>query len=244
MNRNRTAAALLASALLMSGALADEALIRKNIAQRLPDFPKIDEVSRTPMPGLWEVRIGADLLYTDAEGSYLIEGGSIIDTRNRTNLTQQRIAKLTAIKFADLPLKDAMVIKQGNGARKLAVFGDPNCGYCKRLERDLAALKDVTIYTFIYPVLGPDSDAKSRAIWCTKDAMTSWRKWMLDGAAPPRTMGQCNIDAIERNVAFGRKHRINGTPALVFEDGVRVPGAMSAADLERRLIEARQQPKG
>jgi thiol:disulfide interchange protein DsbC len=244
MNRNRTAAALLASALLMSGALADEALIRKNIAQRLPDFPKIDEVSRTPMPGLWEVRIGVDLLYTDAEGSYLIEGGSIIDTRNRTNLTQQRIAKLTAIKFADLPLKDAMVIKQGNGARKLAVFGDPNCGYCKRLERDLAALKDVTIYTFIYPVLGPDSDAKSRAIWCTKDAMTSWRKWMLDGATPPRTMGQCNTDAIERNVAFGRKHRINGTPALVFEDGVRVPGAMSAADLERRLIEARQQPKG
>jgi thiol:disulfide interchange protein DsbC len=243
MNRNRTAAAVLASALLMSGALADEALIRKNIAQRLPDFPKIDEVSRTPMPGLWEVRIGADLLYTDAEGSYLIEGGSIIDTRNRTNLTQQRIAKLTAIKFADLPLKDAMVIKQGNGARKLAVFGDPNCGYCKRLERDLAALKDVTIYTFIYPVLGPDSDAKSRAIWCTKDAMTSWRKWMLDGAAPPRTMGQCNTDAIERNVAFGRKHRINGTPALVFEDGVRVPGAMSAADLEKRLLEARQ-PRG
>lgn len=243
MNPTRTAVALLASALFAAGALADEAVIRKNIAQRLPDFPKIDEVSRTPMPGLWEVRVGVDLLYTDAEGSYLIEGGSIIDTRNRTNLTQQRIAKLTAIKFADLPLKDAMVIKQGNGTRKLAVFGDPNCGYCKRLERDLAALKDVTIYTFIYPVLGADSEVKSRAIWCTKDPMTNWRKWMIDGTVPPRAMGECNTGAIERNAAFGRKHRINGTPALVFEDGVRVPGAMSATDLEKRLVEARG-PKG
>ncbi len=243
MKPTRLAGALLAATLLMASALADEAVIRRNIAQHLPDFPKIDEVSKTPMPGVWEVRIGADLLYTDAEGSYLIEGGSIIDARNRTNLTQQRIAKLTAIKFADLPLKDAMVIKQGSGARKLAVFGDPNCGYCKRLERDLAALKDVTIYTFIYPVLGADSDAKSRAIWCTKDAMANWRKWMIDGAAPPRAMGECNTGAIERNVAFGRKHRINGTPALVFEDGVRVPGAMSAADLEKRLVEARP-PKG
>lgn len=243
MNPTRTVVALLAAASFAAGALADEAVIRKNIAQRLPDFPKIDEVSKTPMPGLWEVRIGVDLLYTDAEGTYLIEGGSIIDTRSRSNLTQQRIAKLTAIRFEDLPLKDALVIKQGSGARKLAVFGDPNCGYCKRLERDLQALKDVTIYTFIYPVLGADSDAKSRAIWCTKDAMANWRKWMIDGAAPPRAMGECDTGAIERNVAFGRKHRINGTPALVFEDGVRVPGAMPAAEIEKRLVEARR-PKG
>lgn len=243
MNLTRTVAALLAAASFAAGTLADEAVIRKNIAQRLPDFPKIDEVSKTAMPGLWEVRIGVDLLYTDAEGTYLIEGGSIIDTRNRANLTQQRVAKLTAIRFADLPLKDAMVIKQGNGTRKLAVFGDPNCGYCKRLERDLAALKDVTIYTFIYPVLGADSEAKSRAIWCTKDAMANWRKWMIDGTVPPRAMGECNTAAIERNTAFGRKYRMNGTPVLVFEDGVRVPGAMSAADLEKRLVEARQ-PKG
>jgi thiol:disulfide interchange protein DsbC len=192
------------------------------------------------MPGLWEVRIGADLFYTDAEGAYLIDGGSIIDTRTRSNLTQQRVAKLTAIRFEDLPLKDAMVIRQGKGSRKLAVFGDPNCGYCKRLERDLAALKDVTIYTFIYPVLGPDSDAKSRAIWCTKDAMASWRGWMLDGAAPQRTMGRCDDGAIERNVAFGRRYKINGTPALVFEDGTRVPGAMSGAELEKRLVEAKR----
>lgn len=233
----------LAATLLMAAAQADEAVIRKNIAQRLPDFPKIDEVSKTPLPGLWEVRVGTDLYYADPEGTYLIEGGSIIDIRNRTNLTQQRVLKLTAIRFDELPLKDAMVIKQGNGSRRLAVFGDPNCGYCKRLERDLMALKDVTIYTFLYPVLGPDSDTKSRAIWCSKDAMTNWRRWMLDGAAPPRTMGECDTAAIERNVAFGRKYRINGTPALVFEDGQRVPGAMSAQEIEKRMAEARR-PKG
>ena len=224
--------------LLALPAAADEATIRKNLAQRLPDFPKIDEVNKTPIAGLWEVRIGFDVLYTDAEGSYVVEG-SIIDTKTRSNLTGERIAKLTAIKFDELPLKDAMVYKQGSGKRRLAVFGDPNCGYCKRLERDLVALKDVTIYSFVYPVLGPDSDVKSRAIWCSKDSAKAWRAWMLDGVAPARSMGECNTAAIERNVAFGRKYRINGTPALVFEDGERVSGAMSGPDLEKRLAEAR-----
>jgi thiol:disulfide interchange protein DsbC len=230
----------LAAALLAIPAAADEATIRKNLTQRLPDFPKIDEVRKTPMPGIWEVRVGTDLFYSDADGRHLIEGGSIIDTRDKTNLTQQRIAKLTAIKFDELPLKDAMVVKQGKGTRRLAVFGDPNCSYCRRLERDLVALKDVTIYSFVYPVLGPDSELKSRAIWCSKDAMAAWRAWMIDGVAPLRAMGRCDTGAIERNVAFGRKYRINGTPALVFEDGQRVSGAMSGVDIEKRLLEARQ----
>jgi thiol:disulfide interchange protein DsbC len=225
-------------------AAADEATIRKNLAQRLTDFPKPDEVSKTPMPGIWEVRVGADLFYTDPEGAFLIEGGSIIETRNKANLTQARVAKLTAIAFADLPIKDALVYKQGNGSRKLAVFGDPNCGYCKQLERDLVNLKDVTIYSFVYPVLGPDSDAKSRAIWCSKDAAAAWRGWMIDAQPIQRPLGPCDAKAVERTVAFGRKYKINGTPALVFEDGQRVSGAMRAADLEKRLVEARQPKKG
>jgi thiol:disulfide interchange protein DsbC len=220
-------------------ALADEAEIRKNLAQRLPEFPKIDEVSKTPVPGLWEVRIGSEVLYTDADGSYIFEG-ELIDTKSKANLTRARIAKLTAIKFDDLPLKDAIVIKQGNGSRKLAVFGDPNCGYCKRLERELVALKDVTIYNFVYPVLGADSDQKSRAIWCSKDAMKTWRDWMLDGVAPPRAMGKCDVAAVDRTIAYGKKHRINGTPAIIFENGERVPGALSGADLAKRLDEAKK----
>lgn len=220
-------------------ALADEAEIRKNLTQRLPEFPKIDEVSKTPVPGLWEVRIGSEVLYTDADGSHIFEG-ELIDTRSKANLTRARIAKLTAIKFDDLPLKDAIVIKQGNGSRRLAVFGDPNCGYCKRLERELVALKDVTIFNFIYPVLGPDSDQKSRAIWCSKDAMKTWRDWMLDGVAPPRAMGKCDVAAVDRTIAYGKKHRINGTPAIIFENGERVPGALSGADLAKRLDEAKK----
>lgn len=230
---------------LAAPALADEVTIRRNIAQRLPDFPKIDEVTKTPFPGLWELRIGNDLLYSDAEGNHVIEGGSLIDTRNKANLTQRRIDQLTAIRFDELPLKDAFVIKQGKGTRRIAVFADPNCGYCKRLERDLAALPDVTIYNFLYPVLGPDSVAKSRAIWCAKDPSATWRAWMLEGVTPPRAMGECNAAPVDRTTAFGRKYRINGTPAIVFEDGVRVPGAMSAADLEKRLAEAQaKKPKG
>jgi thiol:disulfide interchange protein DsbC len=220
-------------------AWADEAEIRKNLAQRLPEFPKIDEVTKTPVPGLWEVRIGNEVLYTDADGSHIFEG-ELIDTKNKANLTRQRIAKLTAIKFDDLPIKDSLVIKQGNGSRRLAVFADPNCGYCKRLERDLVALKDVTIYNFVYPVLGPDSDQKSRAIWCSKDAMKTWRDWMLDGVAPPRAMGQCNDAAITRTVEYGKKHRINGTPAIIFENGDRVPGALPAAELAKRLDDAKK----
>jgi thiol:disulfide interchange protein DsbC len=137
-----------------------------------------------------------------------------------------------------LPLKDAFVIKQGQGTRRLAVFADPNCGYCKQLERDLAALPDVTIYTFLLPILGPDSQAKSRSIWCAKNAGKTWRSWMIDGAAPVRTMGECDAQALDRNSAFGRKYRINGTPAIVFEDGQRSAGAMSAADMAKRLAEA------
>jgi thiol:disulfide interchange protein DsbC len=219
--------------------LADEAEIRKNLAQRLPEFPKIDEVTKTAVPGIWEVRIGNEILYTDADGSHLFEG-ELIDTKNKANLTRQRIAKLTAIKFDELPLKDALVVKQGNGSRRLAVFADPNCGYCKRLERDLVALKDVTIYNFIYPVLGPDSDQKSRAIWCSKDAMKTWRDWMLDGVTPPRAMGKCDDAAIQRTIDYGKKYRINGTPAIIFENGERVPGALPAAELAKKMDEAKK----
>ena len=240
MLRSLTLLAL--AAVLAAPAVAQEAVIRKNLAERLPDFPKLDEVSKTPIPGLWELRIGNEVFYSDEQGNHLIQG-TVFDTRTKVNVTEQRLDKLNAIDFDKLPFKDAMVVKQGSGARRLAVFADPNCGYCKRFERDLLAVKDVTIYTFLYPVLGPDSNEKSRAVWCSKDAMKTWRAWMIDGVTPPKVNGACDTAAIERNSAFGRKHRINGTPAIVFEDGRRVPGAMPGAEVERRLVEAARPPK-
>lgn len=224
--------------LLASGAFAQEAAIRKNLAERLPNLPKIDEVSKTPIPGLYEVRIGTEILYSDEQGNHILQG-SLIDTRTKTDLTEARINKLTAIDFASLPLKDAITIKQGSGTRRLAVFVDPNCGYCKKFERDLASAKDVTVYTFLYPILGADSSAKSKDIWCAADPAKAWRGWMIDGQLPPKAMGdKCDAKALERNLAFGQKHRVQGTPALVFEDGTRVPGAIPLEQLEKGLAQA------
>ncbi len=232
----RALAALTAAALCLP-ALADEAAIRKALAERLPDVPKVDEVTKSPIPGLYEVRIGTDIYYSDEQGNYFIEG-QMIDTKTHVNLTQARVDKLTAIDFAALPLKDAIVWKQGSGARKIAVFADPNCGYCKRFERDLQKVKDVTVYTFLFPILGGDSPDKARDIWCSKDNTKVWRDWMLDGAQPVRTMGGCDSTALQRNVALGRKHKVTGTPALVFEDGKRVPGALTPEQIEKQLATA------
>jgi len=233
---------LAAAALLFAlhFAHAQEAVIRKNIAERLPDFPKIDEITKTPVAGLYELRVGTDIFYSDEQGNHILEG-SLIDTRTRANLTQARVNKLTAIDFASLPLKDALVWKQGNGSRRIVVFADPNCGYCKKFERELSQVKDVTVYTFLIPILGGDSPEKSANIWCAKENTRAWRDWMLDGKAPVRVMGSCDTP-IARNLALSRKHKVNGTPAIVFEDGTRVPGAMSAEQLEKQLVASRGKP--
>ena len=221
-------------ALLCSVSWAQESVIRKTLAERWPNMPAIDEVVKSPWPGVWEVRMGTDIVYTDDQANYLLQG-ELIDTKTRTNLTQARIDKLTAIEFAKLPLKDSVVIKQGSGARKMAVFVDPNCGYCKRFEADLAKVKDVTIYTFLYPILGPDSNAKAHDIWCAKDPAKVWREWMLKGVVPPKFTGKCDAAALERNTLLGQKHRVQGTPAAVFEDGTRLPGAVPVDHIEKQL---------
>ncbi|WP_349742742.1 DsbC family protein [Roseateles cavernae] len=217
-------------------AQANEAVIRKNLSERLPNLPKIDEVRAAAFPGLWEIRIGTEIRYTDPTGSYLIEG-ELIDVKARPvrNLTAERVDKLNQIDFAALPLKDAVVWKSGNGKRRIAVFADPNCGYCKRFERSLQDVKDITVYTFLIPILGGDSPDKSRAIWCAKDSTATWMAWMLEGKVPPKPATSCDDAAIERNLALARKHQVNGTPAVIFEDGSRAPGAISAEQLERRL---------
>ena len=238
--RSGLAAALVALGLAAGTGLAfaqgAEATVKKNLLQRLPNLGQIDEVTRTPMPGLYEVRVGTDLFYADAEGNYLIQG-QMLDTRSKRNLTEERIDKLTAIDFADLPLKDAITIVHGNGKRKLAVFEDPNCGYCKRFERDMQKVDNVTVYLFLYPILGPDSAEKSRNIWCAKDKGKAWTEWMLREQVPARA--ECDTGALARNVEFGRKYKITGTPTLVFADGSRVPGAIPAAQIEKLLAGAK-----
>ena len=229
--------------LLASPVWADDSTIRKNFAARQPTFPKIDEIRKTQIPGIFELRVGTDIFYSDAKGDFLIEG-HLVDTKTGANLTEERIAKLTAIDFASLPLKDAVVYKQGTGARKLVVFADPNCGYCKKFERELAQVADVTVYTFLYPILGGDSPEKSRDIWCAKDNTKAWRDWMVEGTAPAKSAATCDVEALKRIALMGRKHKVMGTPALVFEDGKRVPGAMAPEQIEKQLVASRKAVRG
>ena len=231
------AALTLAIGLLAAGAVhAEEATIRKNLSERLPQLQKIDEVTKTPMPGLFEVRVGTDLFYTDAEGNYLIQG-QLMDTRARRNLTEDRTEKLLAVDFNSLPLKDAFTIVRGDGSRKLAVFEDPNCGYCKRFERDLAKVDNVTVHMFLYPILGPDSADKSRNIWCAKDKGKAWTDWMVKDQAA--AAASCDAAVLARNVEFGKKHKITGTPTIIFANGSRVPGAISTAQIEKMLADVK-----
>jgi len=215
---------------------AQEAAIRKNLGDRLPQLKKIDEVTKTAMAGLYEVRVNeTDIFYTDAEGNFLLQG-NLIDTKQMRNLTEERVDKLTAVKFDTLPLKDAFTMVRGNGKRKLAVFEDPNCGYCKRFERDLQNVDNVTVYMFLYPILGADSVEKSKNIWCAKDKTKAWQDWMVRNQTPKAA--SCDSTAIERNVALGAKYKITGTPTLIFTDGSRVPGAITAAQVEQHLTAA------
>ena len=229
--------ALTIATFALGSAIAQEAVIRKNIGERLTNFPKIDEVSKTPMNGLFELRVnGTDIFYTDAEGSYLIQG-NLIDTKSARNLTEERMEKLTAVAFDSLPVKDAFTIVRGTGKRKMAVFEDPNCGYCKRFERDLQNVNNVTVHMFLYPVLGADSLDKSKNIWCAKDKAKVWQDNMVRDVPVPKA--SCDTTAIDRNLDFGRKLRITGTPTIIFADGSRVPGAISTAQIEKFLTEVK-----
>jgi thiol:disulfide interchange protein DsbC len=243
-NTARTLGAIITGLACMaaSTSFAQESTIRKNLMERLPAFSKIDEISKTPMNGLYEVRVNdADIFYTDAEGNFLLQG-SLIDTRAKRNLTEERVDKLNAIDFRSLPIKDAFVIVRGNGKRKMAVFEDPNCGYCKRFERDMQRIDNVTVYMFLFPILSADSADKAKSIWCAKDKGKVWQDHMVrDMPVPKATCGDTTV--LDRNLEFGKRYRITGTPTLFFADGSRVPGAIGAPQIEKFLTEAKTDTK-
>ena len=188
---------LACASVVAMAAMADEAAIRKNLGERIPQFQKIDEITKSVMPGLFEVRVnGTDIFYTDSEGNFLIQG-SLIDTKLRRNLTEERVDKLTAVAFDTLPLKDAFTIVRGNGTEK------------------------------------------SKNIWCAKDKAKAWTDWMVRDQAAASAPPACDASALARNVALGKKHKITGTPTLIFVDGSRVPGAIDAAQVEKFLAEAK-----
>ena len=196
---------------------------------------KVDEVRKTPMTGMWEVRFGNDLIYVDDKGQYAFVEGNMVDLKSGRNLTRERVDELMTIHFKDLPLNLAFKQVISNGKRVIAVFEDPNCGYCKRMRADIVALKDVTIYTYPVAILAADSETKAKKALCADDKVRAWNDMMLSNKVPGNA-GTCeNSLAKVRDLA--QKLGISATPTLFFANGKRLQGYVPAAQFEKMLDE-------
>jgi thiol:disulfide interchange protein DsbC len=218
--------------LLCTAAFADEEAIRKVFKEKFPELT-VEKVTKTPYSNLYEVFAQDQIVYTDEKASFLMMG-RLVDIKSGQDVTAERRGDLTRVNFGDLPLNLAMKIVKGNGKRKVAVFSDPDCPYCKRLEKDMAKVTDVTIYMFLYPIdsLHPNAAEKARAVWCSADQVKSWNELMLNGVVPKES--KCD-DPIDKIAAVGEKYRITGTPTLIFPNGRKVPGAIPAEEMEKML---------
>lgn len=214
-----------------SAAHAGEAEIRQSLQSKFSNIGKLENITKTPYAGLYEVMVGDKLLYTDELGLYLFDG-SIIDVKTRTDLTEQRHRQL--FNFEKLPLELAIKRVKGNGKRKLAYFTDPQCGYCRKLEKELSKVSDVTLYLFMYPIF-PGSEEIVRNVRCAKEPVKVWDDWMLKNVQPASATCKTVTDKV---IAFGRERQVSGTPNLIFADGTQVPGYLPAEELEKRLTEA------
>ncbi len=235
----RALLAVLVALLVALPASAQEDKIRAELKKHMPADAKVDSVRKTPYGGLYEVVVGGEIFYTDEKASFLVLG-SLIDLKTKENITEARTRQVNRVSFKDLPFDRAIKIVRGNGSRKVAIFEDPNCGYCKRFERDLQGVSDITVYVFLSPILSADSVEKAKAIWCSADPGKVWIDTMTKEVVP--TGDKSCPTPLDKNVAFGREKKINGTPTIIFEDGERIPGAISIADFEKRLKEAKAGP--
>lgn len=222
------------SPLMSSSVAADPAVIGKSITEKMPNT-EVRSVTQSSIAGLWEVVVnGSNVFYTDAKGETGFFG-KLVDLRTRTDLTQARTQELLVLDFSSLPVDKAIVKTKGNGARKLAVFSDPDCPYCKQLEKELEGITDVTVYTYLLPLtsIHPDAMRKAEIIWCSPDREKAYREWMVNGTAP--TGGRDCPTPIADIVALAKSRWIQGTPGMVFASGKLVPGALQRHQIEALL---------
>ena len=215
--------------------LADEASLKKAIEAAYPKI-KIESVVKTPYSGLYEVFMGGQIVYTDEKLTFLIAEGRLVDPKTKKDITGERLEELTKIDFNSLPLDQAIKVVKGNGSRKLVVFSDVDCPYCKRLEQnELVNINDVTVYTFLYPLqqLHPDAPAKSKSIWCANNRVKAWQDWILNGQLPTST-GTCEVP-LEKAGELARKIGVTSTPTLIFSDGKRMMGAQPYKEIEKYM---------
>jgi thiol:disulfide interchange protein DsbC len=212
---------------------AASAAIKAAVETWLAGKYKVDEVRRSPIPTMFEVRIGTDMIYVDEKGQFAFVEGQLVDIKNSRNYTKERQEELLTIKWSDLQTNLALTQVNGNGKRKIAVFEDPNCGYCKQFRKDLIKMTNTTVYTFVYPVLAPDSDVKSKKVLCAADKMTAWNDLMLNGKVPSNN-GSCD-QPLAKIKEMGGKMGITATPTIFFGNGKRLQGYVPPAQLEKML---------
>lgn len=220
---------------LLQSAWADEASVKKAIESAYPKF-KVESVVKTPYAGLYEVFMGGQIIYTDEKLTFLIAEGRLVDPKTKKDITGDRLEELTKIDFNSLPLQQAIKVVKGNGSRKLVVFSDVDCPFCKRLEQnELANITDVTIYTYLYPIeqLHPDAANKSKSIWCAPNRVKAWNDWIFNNQLPS-TVAKCEVP-LEKVGDLARKYGVNSTPTLFFADGKRMLGAQPYKEIEQHL---------
>jgi thiol:disulfide interchange protein DsbC len=217
---------------------ADEARVHQLVEPRMGNNVKVDAVGKTAYGGLYEVRTGGDIFYTDANARYMFVG-KVVDLGTLQDLTRARADELAAIRFTDLPLEMAIKTVKGKGQRVMAVFEDPNCPYCRKLHETLRGIDNLTVYTFLLNILSDDSAAKAKNIWCASDRSQAWQQWIQDAKPAPGASAAC-ITPNEQVLALGRKLHVQGTPTIYFADGSRSGSGFDAATLEARLRSAQQ----
>lgn len=234
LNKFLSVITVISASLFFSGSLSaqPEQQVKTAIQKKLGANVKVKSVSPAPVSGLYEILVGHDIFYTDVSAKYLIQG-EIIEIATGKNITEQRQADLNRIKWSDLSPTNAIKNVRGDGRRQLAVFSDPNCGYCKRLEKTLQQLDNVTIYTYLMPILSSDSAQKSKQIWCSTDPNKAYMDWMINGITPSGK-GDCSTP-LDQNMAFATTYGVTGTPTLFFADGSRFPGAVQITNIEKKF---------
>jgi thiol:disulfide interchange protein DsbC len=217
---------------LSASAQSDIEYIKSELKKNVPEAPSVDSVRKVPYAGLYEVTVGGEVFYTNDKADFLF-AGNIIDLKTKENVTEARLRQVNMIKWDTLPLDQAVKVVRGNGSRKMAIFEDPNCGYCKRLERDLQGVTDVTVYVLLYPILSPESVTQSKQIWCSADRSKAWLDHMVRDTA---VSGDASCpNPVDKILALGNAKRLHGTPTIIFENGERVPGAIPVAEIEKKL---------
>ena len=232
---------ILACALALAysvNAIADEAGLRKAMEAAYPGI-SIKSISKTNYAGLYEVFLDGQIVYTDEKFSFLIAEGRLIDPKTKRNVTEERLEDLTRVDFSKLPLDKAVKVVRGNGSKKVVVFSDPDCPYCKRLEQnELTKINDITVYTFLMPLekLHPDAANKSKAIWCSTDKGKAWMDWVIKNEL---VQNSANCDVPLATVAeLATKLGVASTPTMIFADGRRINGAYPAKEIEKAIARA------